>query len=167
MLYKLTPAISASAWIGFQVLAGVGIGIGLPMPLLAIARTSDLELASTGASLVIFTQTLGGAISGSICQTIFISRLVSGLKQSFPMENSSTILATGAFGLENSFDSKDLGAVRLSYNNALTSTYIAATVLAGLSLFANLDVILEWMVLIFCSLGLSSNRTPHRDGEVV
>lgn len=71
----LTPGSSAAAWVGYQLLAGAGVGAGLQQPLMAAQAVLPLRDVPTGTAIVVFLQTLGGAVSVSAGQAVFSNSL--------------------------------------------------------------------------------------------
>lgn len=53
-------------WIGYQALCGAGIGLVLQQPMIAAQTVLKLEDVPTGTSVIIFFQTLGGALFISV-----------------------------------------------------------------------------------------------------
>lgn len=73
----LKPDSPPAAWIGYQLLAGAGVGAGLQQPLMAVQAVLPLRDVPTGTAIVVFLQTLGGAVSVSAGQAVFNSFLHS------------------------------------------------------------------------------------------
>lgn len=67
----LRPDSGPAAWIGYQLLAGAGVGFGLQQPLMAVQAVLPLRDVPTGTAVVVFLQTLGGAVSVSAGQAVF------------------------------------------------------------------------------------------------
>ncbi|KAJ7667073.1 putative MFS multidrug transporter [Mycena rosella] len=128
-------------WIGFQVIYGLGVGFGMQQPIIAAQTVLSLQDIPTGTSLIMFMQTLGGALFVSVGQNVFTNKLVSGLAQ-VPGVNSAIVLSAGATSLRNSVDAQILPAVLSVYNQALVSAYYVSVAMACLSLIGSLAI--EW-----------------------
>jgi hypothetical protein len=142
LLYTLDPASNHSKWIGYQVITGVGIGLGMQQPLIAVQTVLDISLVPIGTSVIIFIQTLGGALFVSIGQNIFTNKLVKGLHQYAPNVDANSVLSAGATSIQKTVNKADLPGVTLAYNDALTQTFLAATIMACLSIFGS--ALIEW-----------------------
>ena len=142
LMYTFTPASDHSRWIGYQALAGVGIGLGMQQPLIAVQTVLDISLVPIGTSVIIFVQTLGGALFVSVGQNIFTNKLSQGLKLYAPGIDPKIVLSTGATSIQQTIDKADLPGVTLAYNDALTQTFLVAAIMASLSIVGSLTI--EW-----------------------
>lgn len=100
---------------------------------------------STGLAVVIFAQTVGGAIFVSVGQTSFNNKLLSSLHNHVPNLNPEIIIGSGAAGFRKPVDDVDprsLPGVLLAYNEAITSVFIVAVVMACLTMMGSLGM--EW-----------------------
>ncbi|KAL2133511.1 hypothetical protein VTI74DRAFT_2237 [Chaetomium olivicolor] len=137
------PETSSAAWIGYQIIIGAGVGIGFQQPLIAVQTVLDIDDVPTGTSLVIFLQTLGGALFVAVSQNVFANKLVEFVGEYVPeIPDPSSILAVGATSVQKVIEPALLPAVKLAFNDALTHTFIVFTALAALSIFPALAV--EW-----------------------
>ncbi|KAJ7499709.1 DHA14-like major facilitator, partial [Mycena latifolia] len=129
-------------WIGFQVIYGLGVGFGMQQPIMAAQTVLSLQDIPTGTSLIMFMQTLGGALFVSVGQNVFTNKLATGLASQVPGVNPAIVLSAGATSLRNSIDAQYLPAVLSVYNQALTSAYYVSVAMACLSLAGALAI--EW-----------------------
>lgn len=90
----LGPDSPAAAWVGFQLLAGAGVGAGLQQPLMAVQAVLPLRDVPTGTAIVVFLQTLGGAVSVSAGQAVF-SNTVLRSAGDIPGVDAKGMLETG------------------------------------------------------------------------
>ncbi|VBB81967.1 Putative efflux system protein [Podospora comata] len=138
-----TPDVGAGAWIGYQIIIGAGIGIGFQQPLMAVQTVLSIEDVPTGASLIIFLQTLGAALFVAVSQNVFTNKLVENVAKYVPdMPDPMTILHVGATSVENVVRPEDLGAVTWAFNDALTQTFTVFTALSAISILG--AVFVEW-----------------------
>ena len=131
-----------SMWIGYQVIFGLGVGFGMQQSLIAAQTVLKINDVPIGTSVIMFTQTLGGALFISVGQNIFTNRLVSNLVSRVPNVDPGLVLKTGATSLARAIDSKYLSGVLYAYNKALTQTYYVSLAMACLSMIGALGM--EW-----------------------
>lgn len=129
-------------WIGYQAIFGFGVGLAMQQPLIAAQTVLHIDDVPIGTSVVMFSQTLGGALFISVAQNIFTNRLISGLAQVVPDLNSGIVLATGATSLKDAIGPQFLSGVLFVYNRALTDTFYISVAMASLSIFGALGM--EW-----------------------
>ncbi|KAK6357680.1 hypothetical protein TWF718_001988 [Orbilia javanica] len=129
-------------WIGYQAIFGLGIGMGMQQPLIAVQAVLKHRDIATGTAIIIFSQTLGGALSISIAQNVFNNQLIKNLGSEVPNLDPSIVLTTGATSLKEVLPSEFLGGVLTAYNLSLTQTYYIAVAFMGLSIIGALG--LEW-----------------------
>lgn len=129
-------------WIGYQIIYGFGVGFGMQQPIIAAQTVLKLEDVPIGTSLIIFMQTLGGALFIAVAQTILTNRLVSNLLEKVPTLDPSIVLKTGATSLKHAVSADLLPDVLLAYNDALTQTFYVSLALAALSIFGSAGI--EW-----------------------
>lgn len=144
LLTTLTPESNHSYWIGYQALAGVGVGLGMQQPMIAVQTVLDISQVPVGTSIIIFVQTLGGALFVSVGQSVFTNKLAEGLAKYAPTIDPAVVLTVGATSLQKSTAiAKDvLPGVILAYNSALTQAFIVAAALASTSILGS--AFIEW-----------------------
>ncbi|KAL8768108.1 MAG: hypothetical protein Q9209_005571 [Squamulea sp. 1 TL-2023] len=131
-----------SMWIGYQVIYGLGVGFGMQQPLIAVQTVLPLEDVPIGTTVIIFLQTLGGALFISIAQNIFNNRLISNIIADVPSIPPEFILRTGATNLKKAVNPVVIGDVLIAYNSAITQTFYVSVAIAALSIFG--AVAMEW-----------------------
>ncbi|KAH8602631.1 major facilitator superfamily domain-containing protein [Bisporella sp. PMI_857] len=142
LMYTFTPDVGHPAWIGYQAIAGIGIGLGMQQPLIAVQTVLDITWVPIGTSVIIFLQTLGGALFVSIGQNVFSNELVKGLKKYAPTIDPLIVLSTGATSIQKDIEKEFLPGVTLAYNNALVQTFLAAAIMAALTIIGSATI--EW-----------------------
>lgn len=142
MTTTFTLQTASPAWIGWQAMAGLGVGMGMQLPLIAVQTVLPAVDLPIGTALVVFTQTLGGAIFVSIGQTIFTNKLVENIKKFAPGLEPGIVLSIGATRINQVFTGDDLQGVKKSYNDALTQAFLVALIIAALTIFGS--VAMEW-----------------------
>ncbi|KAJ7284547.1 major facilitator superfamily domain-containing protein [Mycena rebaudengoi] len=129
-------------WIGYQILYGLGLGFGMQQPMVAAQTVLELSDVPIGTSILMFTQTLGGALFISVAQNVFSNKLTSGLIGKVPGLNPTIVLNTGATSIQHAIDPQFVADVLVVYNEALISAFYVATAMAALSLIGSL--VMEW-----------------------
>ena len=94
------------------------------------------------STILVFSQTLGGALFISVAQNVFTNRLMANLKSVVPDLDASLVLRVGATSLKQAIPEEFLPGVQTAYNTTLSSTFYVSTALAALSLFG--AVAMEW-----------------------
>lgn len=133
LLTTFKPNTGHAKWIGYQFIFGAGIGAGMQQTLIAAQTALPLSDVPIGTAIMMFAQTLGGALMVSVGQNVFQNQLVKNLASAVPNLNAVTIIATGATQLKNAVPKEFLPQVILAYNNALTQTWYVAVALAAIS----------------------------------
>lgn len=142
---------------GSLILIGVGIGLGIQQPFIAaqtLFKGSDLAVAT---SVIIFVQTLAGAIILSISGNVFQNQVVTQIRHIVPMVDPRDVLRAGASGLNTAMSKKYpqyLDGILTAYNNAVQRVFLIGIVVACLGIFGVLAM--EWV---------SVNKNKKMDGE--
>ncbi|KAK1830415.1 DHA14-like major facilitator [Podospora conica] len=143
LLTTFSPSTPAPVWIGYQILAGVGIGLGMQQPLMAVQTVLEIDDVPTGTAVVVFMQTLGGALFVSIAQNVFTNKLVEYVAAYAPaFGDPMGILAIGATSVQKLPPGEVLEGVTRAYNDSLTKTFVVFTALSGLAMVG--AVFTEW-----------------------
>ena len=106
-------------------------------PLIAVQAVLDISDVPTGTAIIIFAQTLGGALFVSIGQNVFANKLVEGLDKYAPSVDPLVILKTGATAIQTTVDKADLAGVTLAYNDGLTMAFLVAAVMAATTIIGS------------------------------
>ncbi|KAK5242029.1 MFS sugar transporter [Cryomyces antarcticus] len=129
-------------WIGYQFIFGAGVGLGMQQTLIAVQTVLPAADIPIGTAIMMFSQTLGGALFISIAQNVFTNQLLKSLKEAVPDLNPAIVLATGATSLKTSIEARFLPGVLQAYNTAIMDTFYVSVALGALSLFGALAM--EW-----------------------
>jgi hypothetical protein len=129
-------------WIGFQILYGLGLGFGMQQAQLAAQTVLKRVDVPTGMALVVFMQTLGGAVFLSVGQNVLTSHLVSGVSRLVEGLDPAVIVNTGATDLRALVPGELLPEVLGVYNEALRQVFLVSTGLASVTILGALG--LEW-----------------------
>ncbi|RHZ55920.1 MDR family MFS transporter [Aspergillus thermomutatus] len=132
-----------AVWIGYQALAGIGVGLGLQQPMIVVqtaVREADVPSAT---SIVMFMQTLGGALFVSVGQNVFQNQLYKNLAIEAPSVNAAQVAGTGATMLRHVVSEDALPAVLVAYSHAITESFYVAVAMAAVSIFGAIPV--QWL----------------------
>jgi MFS family permease len=142
LLTTFKPNTGHAKWIGYQFIYGAGVGAGMQQTLIAAQASLPLSDVPIGTAIMMFAQTLGGALMVSVGQNVFQNQLYKNLVAAVPDLNPATVIATGATELQHQVPVQYLSNVLLAYNDALTQTWYVALALAALSGFG--AAVIQW-----------------------
>lgn len=160
LITTFTPRTGHSAWIGYQALFGIGVGLGMQQPSVAAQTVLPRKDVSIGAALMMFSQTLGGAVFVSVGNNIFDTRFARNLVK-IPGIDVGSVAATGATDLRNMVPASLLPQVLLAYNDALRVTFYLITALTCCTILGSSAM--EWKSIKKGQQKLDSNAA--NDGE--
>lgn len=115
LLYTLQIHTPTGRWIGYQILAGSGLGLVFQVPVIvsqAVVKPSDLSSVS---AMILFFQTIGGAIFVSAAEAGFTNRLVHVLPHTAPGVDMHKVIVTGASDLRTVFTPHQLPGILDAY----------------------------------------------------
>ncbi|KAG0649221.1 Roquefortine meleagrin synthesis T, partial [Hyphodiscus hymeniophilus] len=141
LITTFTPHTGHSAWIGYQVIFGFGVGLGNQQPSVAAQTVLSRKDVSIGAALMMFSQTLGGAVFISVANNLFDSRLSQNLAD-IPGLVIGSVASIGATDLRKLVPANLLPQVLVGYNDALRATFYLVTALACCTVFG--AAAMEW-----------------------
>lgn len=137
-----TTSTDHEMWIAYQALYGFGVGLGMQQPLIAVQTVLSHEDVPMGTAIIMFAQTLGGALFISAAQNVFTNKLVSNLAAVVPDLNPAIVISSGATSLAHNVPAEYLAGVQIAYNAAITNSFYVGLAMAVLSIFG--AVSLEW-----------------------
>ncbi|KAI3559054.1 major facilitator superfamily transporter [Colletotrichum abscissum] len=142
LISTFNPNTSSAMWIGYQILAGAGVGAAMQQPLMAVQVVLDMADVPTGTAIIIFTQTVGGAIFVAIGQTVFTNKLVESLVEYIPTIDPHSVIAAGVTAIRKTIDPSLLPAVEHAYSDALAQAFLVSAVTASATIIGS--VFVEW-----------------------
>jgi len=140
MLYTLKVSSPSSQWIGYQILCGIGAGAGVQIPLVAVQVVTNEKDMPTANACVMFFNSLGGALSISIAQNIFVNTLAKEIPKYAPGLDGRIVANAGATNLRKVVSAELLPGVLKGYNNAIVTAFILAIATSTISFFVSLGV---------------------------
>ncbi|KAJ5740443.1 hypothetical protein N7493_000315 [Penicillium malachiteum] len=135
LLSTFTPHTSTGKWIGYEVIFGASRGAGFQTPIIAIQNAVPQGDVSVAMALLIFSQTLAGAVFLTLANVIFDAGLKSLLKKDAPNADAAAILAAGATSFRTVVSKADLPGVLKAYAKSCDYVFYMATGL-GVVIFA-------------------------------
>lgn len=133
LIYTLDVGSSSSHWIGYQALSGIGSGLGIQIGVIVCQAIVPAVEVSSVTAIILFWQTLAGAIFVSVAQSLFTNKLVQSLPREVPGINPQLVIATGATELRDVFNDEQMVGVIRSYMDGLKDAYTLAIALAACS----------------------------------
>jgi hypothetical protein len=121
-------------WIGYQFIFGAGVGFGMQQTLVAVQTVLPAADVPIGTAIMMFSQTLGGALFISVAQNVFTNQLIKNLKTVVPDLDPTIVLVVGATELKNQIEQRYLPGVLTAYNLALTQTFYVSVATATMSI---------------------------------
>jgi hypothetical protein len=138
LFYTLGPNSSNGKWIGFQVLAGFGIGFCNQVPVMAAQALAKNEDIATVTAVIMFFQTLGGAIWVSAAQAGFANKLVQALAEKIPGVDVARVVGVGATEYRHLYPADVVPRILDSYMEGVTVVFIIILVVSAASFPASL-----------------------------
>jgi hypothetical protein len=138
--------MSFGKWFAYQILTGAGLGVGFQIPLIAVQTVLPLADIPVASALIIFFQTLGGALFISVAQTVFQNGLIRGARQFAPNLDPLILLRAGATEIRTVLEKAGMldelpGALK-AYMQGLTDSYRVAVACTAAATVAAL--FFEW-----------------------
>ncbi|KAG5914955.1 hypothetical protein E4U53_004567 [Claviceps sorghi] len=122
-------------WIGYQILFGIGVGLGMQQTMVAVQASLAPADVAVGTAIIMFAQTLGGALFICVAQNVFQNKLVANVDAArVPGLHAAQVVSVGATEIQTLIAAEYLPVVLEAYNGALTNTYYVSTAMGALSL---------------------------------
>lgn len=141
LLTTLSINTLAGQWIGYQILYGYGLGSSFQAPNMAAQTVLPRNEVSIGASLMLFAQTLLGAVSVSVGQNVLLNQLAKRLA-GIPGISPRLIQGTGATDFLKLIPAEYHTAALEAYNDSLRVCFEVGLIMACVSILGALCM--EW-----------------------
>jgi hypothetical protein len=139
LLSTLDQSSSASEWIGYQIVLGVGVGACLTIPIMLAGVVVKPKDVSTSTAIIVFAQSIGGAMILTTAQGIFQNELVRLLRHSVPDLDPLIVISLGASDNAKSLlPPESLARIFDAFVSALGHTFVLAVPIAGISFLVSL-----------------------------
>ncbi|EXJ64869.1 hypothetical protein A1O7_01208 [Cladophialophora yegresii CBS 114405] len=133
-------------WFGYQIVAGLGAGFGFNLPLVAVQTALPMADIPQGTVLLMFCQSLGGALFIAVGQSVFSNGLVEGAAKYAPDLDPQFLLRTGATAIRSALQQSGMeGELRQAiqaYVYALKDCYRVSVAVSCVAFIAS--CFLEW-----------------------
>ncbi|ETI28818.1 hypothetical protein G647_01270 [Cladophialophora carrionii CBS 160.54] len=133
-------------WFGYQIVAGLGAGFGFNLPLVAVQTALPMADIPQGTVLLMFCQSLGGALFIAVGQSVFSNGLVEGAAKYAPDLDPQFLLRTGATAIRSALEQSGMeGELRQAiqaYVYALKDCYRVSVAVSCVAFIAS--CLLEW-----------------------
>lgn len=103
LIYTLDINSSAGHWIGYQIIAGVGFGAGIQLPIIVGQALSEPGDITTSTALMLFAQTIGGALFVGAAEAAYANTLIKALRRTVPSVSPQSVINIGATQIRSSF----------------------------------------------------------------
>ncbi|KAN0067849.1 Major facilitator superfamily domain containing protein [Elaphomyces granulatus] len=126
-----------SKWIGYQIIFGAGVGFGIQQTLMAVQTSlpgPDIPIAT---ALLMFCQTLGGALFVSIGHNVFQNELIKSLTAAAPGLNAHMVINMGATQVQTLTPSQYLPGVLAAYNQSLVKAFHVVIAMSAISILGS------------------------------
>nr|POE98269.1 efflux pump aflt [Quercus suber] len=128
-------------WIGVQIVYALGSSLASLTGLMVVQRALPLDDVPLGSGMIIFFQTLGGALFVSVAQSIFTNGLAAGLVGLGIADFDASTIATGGLDtLTQDLSEEGAQEVLAVINSALTHSWFLPVVLSCISVCGTLGV---------------------------
>ena len=141
LLTTLGIHTAVGQWVGYQILYGYGVGSSSQAPNMAAQTVLPRNEVSIGISVILFAQTLFGAIFVSVGQNVLDNQLakrLAGISSITPKQ----LQTAGVTGLFDIIPPENHTAALEAYNDSLRVCFQVALILACLSIFGAAGM--EW-----------------------
>ncbi|KAJ5364122.1 uncharacterized protein N7496_009835 [Penicillium cataractarum] len=123
LLSTLTPTTTTGKWVGYQILAGAGRGAGFQTPIIAVQNTLPPSQISIAMSILMFIQTLSGAVFLTFADVIFSTGLKDLIPKYAPNVSSQVVIAAGATGIRDVVSTQNLPGVLKAYAKSVDHVF--------------------------------------------
>ncbi|CAD6572772.1 MAG: hypothetical protein ASARMPREDX12_005442 [Alectoria sarmentosa] len=139
LLSTLAVDTASSKWIGYEVLTSVGLGMAVQQGYVAVQSVVSVEQLAVASALISAFQSLGGAISVSVGNTVLLNELYDA---ALPGVDIDAVIAAGATGFRTLVPEERIPELLSVYNEAFRKVFLIGIVCSGLAFVAALG--LEW-----------------------
>jgi hypothetical protein len=143
LLTTLRVDSSPSEYLGYQALLGIGMGCGLVQGVVAVQAALPPHDVPSGTVILMFMQTMGGAVFVSAAQSLFHNKLLEGITKNVPHADAKKIIDAGAAMLKDIVSEEALPGVLQAYNSAITRCFYIGVAFSGLAIVGALPM--QWI----------------------
>ncbi|KAK0707081.1 major facilitator superfamily domain-containing protein [Lasiosphaeria miniovina] len=122
---------SVGRQVGFQLLAGFALGFPFQLPVLNTQTQSKPEDLAVVTAIIIFSETISGAILLSAAQCAFVNKMLGSLATTAPDVDPAKLLVTGVSEIRSVFPAEQIPGILQAYMDGLRIPFAIATATAG------------------------------------
>jgi MFS family permease len=141
LITTFTVTTSPAVWIILQISLGLGVGMGIQRPMNAIQVSRPAKDLPIGIAVLCCSHTMAAAIFSSVAQSIFVNKVMSGVKANFPGDGPTVVLRNGILNLKFA-DGLNEAYLPEIYNKALVDVFYLSSSLIAFSIFGAL--VMDW-----------------------
>lgn len=132
-------------YLGYQAMFGIGTGSAMMQPLMAVQAAAPPSDIPSATVIVMFMQSMGGAIFISAAQNLFHNKLLENLTNSLPGVDAKKVVEAGATMLRTVVPKEMLPTALAAYSSAITYSFYLAVAFSALSLLGAFPM--QWLSL--------------------
>lgn len=134
----MTPSSGPGIWVTYQIFSGIGRGMMMQQPLTAMQVVLPKASIPVGTSLIMFSQTLAGALFVPLAQATFSNALRPALIKYAPNVNVDAVMAVGATDYASVVTgAENIRGVVKAYNEALTVIFYLGVGASSVAVFTS------------------------------
>ncbi|KAK5166658.1 uncharacterized protein LTR77_008202 [Saxophila tyrrhenica] len=133
LIFTLDIGTGSGKWIGYQILAGVGSGVSFQIPIIVAQGVSEPSDVSSISAIILFFQTISGAVFISVAQVLFTNKLLEEVAANVSGVNPGAVVVTGATSLRDRWGGAQLAGILRAYMAGLKDAYSLAIALGGVA----------------------------------
>lgn len=128
LLYTLDIGTPSPKWIGYQILAGIAWGFAFQVPVIVGQANATPEDMSSVTAIILFFQTVGGAVMVSAAQSSFINTLLKNIPEGV---DRLVVIGTGATAIRHVFPEELIPGILEAYMKGIKTTFAIAVAGVG------------------------------------
>ncbi|KAJ9138502.1 Efflux pump antibiotic resistance protein [Coniochaeta hoffmannii] len=117
--------------VGYQLLAGFAFGFPFQLPVIHGQTQSKADDLAVVTAIIIFSETIAGAILLSAAQCAFVNQMLETLAVTAPDVDPAKLIATGVSEIRDTFPAEQIPGILLAYMAGLRVPFAIATSTAG------------------------------------
>ncbi|PPR00927.1 hypothetical protein CVT24_000247 [Panaeolus cyanescens] len=145
LLTTLEPTTNQAHYIGYQFLAGFGAGLGIQQSAMAAQNVLEMIDVPVGVVVVVFAQSIGGALAVAVANNLFVNKLIKSLIKFAPSLNPEEVIQLGPTSLKSHIAADVLPGVLKAYNEAVVDAFFVSVFCACVSIIG--AAFMEWKTL--------------------
>lgn len=135
LLYTLDIGTSTGKWIGYQIVGGIAWGFAMQIPVIVGQANADPKDMSSVTAIILFFQTVGGAILVAAAQSSFLNTLLNNVPEGV---DRLTVIGTGATAIRHVFPADQVGGILVAYMAGIKTSFAIAIAAVGVAFIISL-----------------------------